>query len=283
MFYYGLVTVAVVMFSFMFFFNERYQKANGTSTRTVIRFNIEANAVGLVILLIINKFRFEFTPFSLAVALAAAADALLFVFCSIKAFDKINLSLYSVISMLGGMALPFAAGIIFWGEELSAGKIVCFVLIAVSLFLTVKKDGKGSGILYYAGIFILNGMSGVISKFYTESDYPKAGDAGYSAQIALLCIAICSVWLLLNKDPKQKFSIKSLAYSSGYGILARIGNYLSLIGLSHLPASVQCPFITGGVMIVSTIICFFTPNKPGKKEIAAVALSFAGTVALVVL
>ena len=69
----------------------------------------------------------------------------------------------------------------------------------------------------------------------------------------------------------------------GYGILNKIGNFLLLIALAHLPASVQYPMVTGGVMICSTVICFFTRQKPGKREIASLALSFIGILALVLL
>jgi multidrug transporter EmrE-like cation transporter len=69
----------------------------------------------------------------------------------------------------------------------------------------------------------------------------------------------------------------------GYGVLNKIGNFLLLIALAHLPASVQYPMVTGGVMICSTVICFFTHQKPGKREIASLVLSFVGILALVLL
>jgi drug/metabolite transporter (DMT)-like permease len=50
-----------------------------------------------------------------------------------------------------------------------------------------------------------------------------------------------------------------------------------------LPASAQYPFVTGGTMIVSTVISLFTDKKPSKKEIIAVALSFIGIVLLIAL
>ena len=48
-----------------------------------------------------------------------------------------------------------------------------------------------------------------------------------------------------------------------------------------LPASVQYPFVTGGTMIVSTVISFLLGQKPSKREIFAIALSFLGILALV--
>ena len=70
---------------------------------------------------------------------------------------------------------------------------------------------------------------------------------------------------------------------AAYGAVNRVANFLLLLSLAHLPASAQYPFVTGGVMIVSTLISFFTPQKPSKKELLAVALAFAGIILLVAL
>jgi len=53
--------------------------------------------------------------------------------------------------------------------------------------------------------------------------------------------------------------------------------------LLHVDASVQYPMVTGGVMIVSTIICFFGDRKPSKKEIISVLVAFVGMLALFVI
>ena len=280
---YALVGTAVIMFGFMFFFNSEYERLNGGSVRAILTFTLGSYAVGFFILLAINKLRFEPTPFSLGVAAVAAINLLLYNFCSIKSLGKINLSLYSVFCMLGGMALPFAAGILFFDEKLTVGKIVCFITIAASLLLTIEKGKSKGGIIYYIGIFVFNGMSGVISKFYQSAEIHKASNAAYSVQIAAWVVIMCTVLMLFNKDDKIKLNEKSVVCVSGNGILGNIGNFLLLIGLEKLPASAQYPFVTGGVMIVSTIICFFTPNKPKKREIAAVILSFAGIAVLCIL
>jgi hypothetical protein len=41
--------------------------------------------------------------------------------------------------------------------------------------------------------------------------------------------------------------------------------------------------VTGGVMIVSTLICFFGKNKPKKKELISVGLAFIGLLILFLL
>lgn len=269
------------MFSFEFFFSERYEKKNGNSFSAVLKFIIIAQTTGFVIMFAMNKFRLELTAFSLAVAFCAALNIFLFNICSIKSFSKINLSLYSVICMLGGMVLPFLMGIIFYNEQITLGKILCMLLIIPALLITINKDNTKGGLIYYVGVFITNGMSGVYSKFYQSADFEKASEAGYSLQIAAIATIICLIMLAFVKDKKPKMTAVPTLYASGFGILNCAGNFLLLIGLTKLPASAQYPFVTGGVMIISTIICFFTKTKPSRREIISVILSFLGILALV--
>lgn len=284
MYSYSLVSIAVVIFGFVFLINSKYEKLAGHSTRAILAFITGTYIAGFTVLFIVNKFRLEITPFSMLVAFVAAVNVIIYNFCSINSLGKINLSLFSVFAMLGGMALPFVAGLLFFDEKLTLGKIICFVTIAAALAFTIEKDKKKGGLLYYAGVFVFNGMSGVISKFYTAADVPnKASEAAYSAQIAIFAIVICLILLAFNKDEKLNLSFKSVACIASNGALGNTANLLLLLGLAKLPASAQYPFVTGGTMIVSTIICFFTPNKPKKREIIAVALSFAGIMALCLL
>jgi len=69
---------------------------------------------------------------------------------------------------------------------------------------------------------------------------------------------------------------KDIAVGSAKGIVNTIANFFLVIALAHVDASIQYPMVTGGVMIVSTLICFFGKNKPSKKELLAVLLSFIG-------
>ncbi|MBR2969022.1 MAG: hypothetical protein IKC36_04185, partial [Clostridia bacterium] len=58
---------------------------------------------------------------------------------------------------------------------------------------------------------------------------------------------------------------------------------LLLIALTVLPASVNYPMVTGGTIIVSTLLSYLTPQKPRWREWLAVALSFTGIMLLTLL
>ncbi len=281
--YYLLTFAAVAMFSLQFWFNDRFQKHCGSSAKAAVVFSLGTNAAGLLALLIINRFRPEFTPFSGMMAFFVGLDSILFLYCSLKAFAVINLSLYSVFSMLGGMVLPFILGLAVYHEALTVGKALCFVFTAAALALTVKKEKGGRrAYLYYAGIFVLNGMSGVLSKIFQATDLPKTSAAGFSVLSAAAGVLLSALLLPFVKGETGKLSLRPAADMAAYGAVNRFANFLLLIALEHLPASAQYPFVTGGVMILSTLICFFTPQKPAKRELLAVALAFAGLIALIV-
>lgn len=280
---YGLLTLSTVMFGVMFWFKDIFRKNYGSGLRATLVMSLGGGIFGFIALAVINGLKFEFSWFALIMATLASLNALCFSFCSLKALDKINLSLYSLFSMLGGMALPFLSGILFHQEGLTVGKIVCFAVITVALCLTVKKDDKKSGAIYYAGIFFFNGMSGVISKIYQALPYEKVSSAGYSVLAALVSITLSALLLTVTKGEKRKINFGCVFAMAGSGILNRVANWMLLISLLNLPASAQYPFVTGGTMIVSTVISLLGKNKPTKKELLAVVLAFAAVLILVIL
>ena len=281
--YYGMIILSVIMFGGCFVLNDEYRKMRGGSVKVSMQFSFISSLAGLVVLLFVNGFKLECTPFTLLMAIVAALNGFGFTFCSFKALGKINLSLYSLFSMLGGMVLPFLQGILFYGETITVAKIICFVLICAALLLTVEKGEKKQGTIYYIGIFVLNGMSGVLSKLCTSAPFEKTSAAGYSILSAVCSVVIAGILLVTvfrNQKSETKATVVSEAVGAANGIINRVANYLLILALAHVDASVQYPMVTGGVMIVSTLVCFFGPNKPSKKEVLSVIIAFIGMVAL---
>ncbi len=208
--YYGMVSAAVIMFGLQFFFNQKYEAETGNGRKASMMFILLSNAVGLFILLAVNKFRMEYTNFTFVFALLAAINMLLYNICSMKALGKINLSLYSLFSMLGGMVLPFCAGVFFFDEDFTWGKAICLVTVIAALLLSVKKGEKQKGTVYYIGIFVFNGMSGVISKFFQALPYEKTSEAAYSVWSALLTVIFAGIALLFMCNDNVKINLKSV-------------------------------------------------------------------------
>lgn len=282
--YHALIIAAVVMFSGTFALNDIYRRMRGSGIKTALEASFVGSLAGLAVLVLLSGFKPEFTPFTFLMASLAALNGFGFTYCSFKALGSIDLSLFSLFSMLGGMALPFAQGILFYGEPITLAKLVCVAFICAALLLTVSVRENKNGTIYYIGIFTLNGMSGVISKIFSSSPLPKTSATGYSVLLALITAVTSGVILLVffRKRGKNEppYSFRACAVCASYGAVNKVANLLLIIALAHVDASVQYPMVTGGVMIASTLICFLGEQKPTKKEIISVILAFIGMLAL---
>lgn len=295
MVYYALIMLSVVMFGGSFGLQDLYRRKRGSGIKISMESACIGSFAGLIVLLALNGFTFECTPFTLLMAMLTAINGMAFTFCTFKALDSINLSLFSLFSMLGGMVLPFFQGILFYGEGFTLAKGICVAFIIAALAFTVKRGEKKRGTVFYIGIFVLNGMAGVISKIFTASDLPKASAAGYSMWSAAATVLLSGLtWFILSVSEGRK-SRRSLpvirkaerntvlqSYGIGalYGIINKLANFLLVLALVHVDASVQYPMVTGGTMIVSTGISCLGDRKPNGREIICVALAFLGMIAL---
>ncbi len=289
---YGMLTASTVMFGTQFFFNDIYRRNYGNSFRDTLVSRLGGGMFGLIALVIIQiiqlgKVAFEYSNYAFIMAFIADINGFVLSYCGLKALGKINLSMYSLFMMLGGMVLPFASGILLHGEALTLGKLLCFIVIVVSLFV-VKGIGKStSGTIFYVGVFVLNGMSGVISKLYHAlperfNGFEKISSAGYSVLITLISLGLSVILLFFVKGEKKKLNGKAVFAMAGGTVLNKVANLLLLEALIVLPASAQYPFITGGTIIVSAIISMFTDKKPTKREWLAVAVAFIGILMLLI-
>ena len=154
--YYGIVLISVLMFGVQFYFKDKYQKESGTGASSVFVSSFIGSVVGVLCLAIINGCDFSITPFALAWSFIAAINSVLCSICSLKALEKVNLSVYSLFTMLGGMMLPFIVGLAFYNESMTVAKAICVTFVIAALFITVKWKKKTGAELYYVGVFIRN-------------------------------------------------------------------------------------------------------------------------------
>ena len=277
--YYALVFGATILFALQFLFNQKFETVRGSDLKSALEFTLYKNSVIVIMMLIISGFKIVITPFSAALSVVYAAACILMTYFSLKAFAVANLSVYSVFSMLGGMLLPFLLGVGFYNEKLTVFKIVCCVLIAISVLLNLK-GGKQSkkAFLYYMAVFVLNGGVGVISTIHQNSDLPHTDSTGFMFLSSLAGVIIGALWMMIKYKKIPLIKGKALLYTSGYGIFNGVGNWLLLISLIHLPASVQYPLVTGGVMVFSTVISIIRKEKLTKTDYIAAAVSFIASV-----
>ena len=140
--YYALIMLSVCIFGGGFALQDIYRRKRGSNLKISMESAFIGSFAGLVVLLIVNGFSFAVTGFTLLMALLAALNSILFTFCAFKSLDYINLSLFSLFSMLGGMALPFFQGILFYSEGVTVAKCICVAFICAALACTIEKGER---------------------------------------------------------------------------------------------------------------------------------------------
>ena len=288
--YYGMIALSVFMFSTNFVFSRQYRKRMGSGFFQTFLLSFCGSVAGLIVMsltqALTDGIKFEFSVFSLVMALMTVLNGLLLNYCSLRTLGIVNLSLYSIIMMLGGMVLPSVVGVLFFDEGMTLAKGLCYLFIVAALVLTFEKSSQKtsskSAYIYYAGVFILNGMSGVINKIFNSAPYERISAAGYSLLTAMCNFTVSGLLvLILFRSFKGKISLPALGFGFTGGGINRFANFLLVAALAHVHASVQYPMVTGGTMIISTVIAFFTKDKPTKRQIVSVVLAFIGIVLLV--
>lgn len=279
--YYGILSAAVIIFGLQFFCNDKYQAVRGTSRRAAVELIFGGSLVGALVLFAISGFTVSLTAYTLMMAVITAVIFIVMIYSSTIALGKTSLSIYSMFSQLGGMLLPFVAGILIYGEPMTLGKGVCIAAVLVSVLLTVRPGEKKGGMGYCLVIFFTNGILSIVAKMYEEAQVPKASAIDYSVWAALSAAIFTGIMLLFMKEDRRRPSVKPVLLMGGYGALNKVGNYFLLISLAHIPVSVQYPMVTGGVIVVSTLLSYFTPKKPGARDYLSLVFALLGIGALV--
>jgi hypothetical protein len=230
---------------------------------------------------VLKGFALEFSWFSLALAVFSAAVNIGFSFFSIKALGVANLSLFSIFAMLGGMLLPSIYGLTFSNEPLTWGKIACYVLIVTALFLTFEKgEQKKKSLVYCFGVFVLNGMSGVITSIHQEEMFTDVAVSSGSYMIMSRSISalVCFVLFLLIFKKMPKLKRCDIGNIAGNAACGGIGNLLQLMALVTLASSVLFPIVTGGTMLFSMLVSILVKEKQNAKTVIASIIAAASTV-----
>ena len=282
--YYVLVIISTVLFSLQFLFNQRFQQTYGTGMKATQVFSLYKSLVIILMMLLISGFKVQFSWFSLGMATVYAVSSIAMGYYSLKAFSVANLSVYSVFSMLGGMILPFFLGVLFYDEgDNLVFKIICCALIVVAVLLNIKSGKQNKkALFYYFAVFVLNGMAGVISKIHQSSTSLSPVDStSFMLLTAAVSVVISAAWLLIAYREIPLIKGKNILFVTGYGVFNGLGNLFLLIALSGengLPASVQYPLVTGGVMVCSTVISTIRKEKLTVREYIATAIALLASI-----
>ena len=296
---YLIIILAVVAFAAQFAFTKVFEGSTKQTTATTLLMLIVTNITGALMFFFIGAFggmRLEFSWFSLMWAVVLGLVMIPYYMIGIRVLSYGSLAIYSMFMMLGGMLVPFVYGL-FIGESMTWGKAVGTVVLTVCIILQAvwqsaceggsKKKGKVIFLILCLAVFFVNGATGVIANVH-QSGAEAISEVHFTV-ISCGVTAIVSAAALLvlflfgNKKEKKKeirstFSKRPFLAMIAIGAAAYTGSFLILKAASNVPASVQFPLVSGGVIVLSALVsAFIFKEKLTKKEWICIAGAFAST------
>ena len=293
---YLFILLAVVCYAAQFAFTKLFEGAAGQSGAVSLVMLAGSSVVGALLFFFVGGISVRVSEISLLWALVFAVVMIPYYMIGIKVLSLGSLAVYSMFMMLGGMLVPFFYGILFLKEAISWGKVLGTVLIALFIVLqaTVQKESDGARQsnkrlrwIFFALcllIFFINGMTGVVAKAHSISE----GAVDESSFTVLYCAMTAALSLVLlvpvlcrkegRREAKRAVSPRALLWMALLGAAAYGGNFLQLLAADAVPASVQFPLVSGGVIVLSALasaLCF--REALSKKEWISVAGAFLST------
>ena len=167
--YYILLFIAALMFAGQFLFTKQFQRLNGNSLGSTVKLSFFAFIVIAIFFFVkaqigADGFRFGFSWFTLLMTLGIAVVSVTCTYLGVKLLGIGDMSVYSAFMMIGSMVLPSFVGIAFYGEELTWLKGIAIFLMLLAVAFTAGTSGEKSNkkaLLFYIGVFVLNGLIGV--------------------------------------------------------------------------------------------------------------------------
>ena len=290
---YILLLLAIVCFAAQFAFTKLYEGAVRQSATASLVMLTVTSAIGALLFLAVSGFRLSFSIGSTLWALALAVIMIPYYMLGVKVLSLGSLAIYSMFMMLGGMLVPFFYGVLFLKEPVTLGKGLGTLLLAMFIILqavlpaaAAGKQNKGKKSLFFllcVVIFFINGFTGVIAKAHQLSAAP-VDEASFTA---LSCgfTALLSLGMLLLPAKEAKgeavkgvLTKKPLMIIAALGAAAYTGSFLHLMAAKTVPASVQFPLVSGGVIILSALVsAFLFKEKVNRQEWFCVGGAFLAT------
>lgn len=286
---YIFIVIADILFSLQFLMTGTYSKRTKGTVSDSLSFSCgTALIIGTYMIFVdgfTNGFGVDITWYSVLLSVGMVAVMLLSSYFSIKSLKYINLSLYSVFLMLGGMIVPSVFGITV-GEPLTLGKLLCAVLIIGAMALSVEKTGGGKkgAAKYYFACFFLNGCGGVFAKLLTMYKEYEVSSNDFLITYTLLTAVLSFILLTVvtRGRPLERFKdIKCLGCMGGYSVFHGVAQMLSLLTISNgMDVSVQQPLVSGGVLVMSFIISVTMRERQTWKNVLSFVISVLAVLAI---
>lgn len=311
--YYAMLIGASFLFGSQFMVTKAFEKNYGKTVRASLSFSLLyslfAGMIFFIIKLISSGTVFNLNPFSLCMAFGLSLVNILSSAIGIKTLALGDIAVYSLFLMLGGMIVPFFAGIVFLKESVSVCNLIGVAIMIIALCLPVffgkknknageaQTDGdtkKKTSVFFYVlcvFLFILNGLSSTLSKFNSVREGAALGAEftfytyGIQFVISLAAFALTTASGKSDKTQNEEkqpgilFRPVAIGCGAAFGAVNGTAFLMSSVAAEHVVAVAQYPLITGATILFSSLLAFlFYREKPTALQLVQIMISLAATI-----
>lgn len=311
--YYAMLIGASFLFGSQFMVTKAFEKNYGKTVRASLSFSLLyslfAGVIFFIIKLVSSGTVFNLNPFSLCMAFGLSLVNILSSAIGIKTLALGDIAVYSLFLMLGGMIVPFFAGIVFLKESVSVCNLIGVAIMIIALCLPVffgkksknageaQTDGdtkKKTSVFFYVlcvFLFILNGLSSTLSKFNSVREGAALGAEftfyTYGIQFVISLAAFALTTALGKSDKTQNeekqpvilFRPVAIGCGAAFGAVNGTAFLMSSVAAEHVVAVAQYPLITGATILFSSLLAFlFYREKPTALQLVQIVISLAATI-----
>ena len=311
--YYAMLIGASFLFGSQFMVTKAFEKNYGKTVRASLSFSLLyslfAGVIFFIIKLVSSGTVFNLNSFSLCMAFGLSLVNILSSAIGIKTLALGDIAVYSLFLMLGGMIVPFFAGIVFLKESVSVCNLIGVAIMIIALCLPVffgkknknageaQTDGdtkKKTSVFFYVlcvFLFILNGLSSTLSKFNSVREGAALGAEftfyTYGIQFVISLAAFALTTALGKSDKTQNeekqpvilFRPVAIGCGAAFGAVNGTAFLMSSVAAEHVVAVAQYPLITGATILFSSLLAFlFYREKPTVLQLVQIVISLAATI-----
>lgn len=311
--YYAMLIGASFLFGSQFMVTKAFEKNYGKTVRASLSFSLLyslfAGVIFFIIKLVSSGTVFNLNPFSLCMAFGLSLVNILSSAIGIKTLALGDIAVYSLFLMLGGMIVPFFAGIVFLKESVSVCNLIGVAIMIIALCLPVffgkknknageaQTDGdtkKKTSVFFYVlcvFLFILNGLSSTLSKFNSVREGAALGAEftfytyGIQFVISLAAFALTTAFGKSDKTQNEEkqpgilFRPVAIGCGAAFGAVNGTAFLMSSVAAEHVVAVAQYPLITGATIFFSSLLAFlFYREKPTALQLVQIVISLAATI-----
>lgn len=311
--YYAMLIGASFLFGSQFMVTKAFEKNYGKTVRASLSFSLLyslfAGVIFFIIKLVSSGTVFNLNSFSLCMAFGLSLVNILSSTIGIKTLALGDIAVYSLFLMLGGMIVPFFAGIVFLKESVSVCNLIGVAIMIIALCLPVffgkqnknageaQTDGdtkKKTSVFFYVlcvFLFILNGLSSTLSKFNSVREGAALGAEftfytyGIQFVISLAAFALTTASGKSDKTQNEEkqpvilFRPVAIGCGAAFGAVNGTAFLMSSVAAEHVVAVAQYPLITGATILFSSLLAFlFYREKPTALQLVQIVISLAATI-----